>query len=239
MKQILSADRTLLTAQLEEALEGDLCPICLLARNNEYRQLDMLLYECINDPGTRRKLKRSRGLCVYHTYRLLEVGGYGSHAKIAILFKDLVDDMAQEVSKLSASRPKDIDMESDCPACIGLRQTETDFATIMVAYLADVERRTRYGRSFGLCMRHFNDVMARADRSLRQFLRDDQELRLRALSADLGEFVRKSVVQIEPFGAERDVWIRVLRLYAGALKPDERLECEQALPQKQEEPTSS
>mgnify|MGYP005862092349 CR=1 FL=1 len=238
MKELSSRDRTLLTAQLDEALERDICPICFLSRSNEYRQLDMLLYERINDLGARRKLKRSRGFCVYHTYRLLEVGGYGCHAKIAILFKDLVDDMAQEVGKLNTSRPKYIDMESDCPICAGLRQTEADFAIIMVAYLADAERRMRYGRSFGLCLRHFNDVMARADRSLRQFLRDDQELRLRALSADLGEFVRKSVVQVEPFGVERDVWIRALRLYAGTLKLDERLECEEALPQTQAEPVS-
>lgn len=235
MKELKTGDRTLLTAQLDEALERDLCPICFLARNNEYRQLDMLLYECINDLGTRRKLKRSRGLCVYHTYRLLEVGGYGSHAKIAILFKDLVDDMVHEVGTLNTSKPKYVDMDADCPICAGLRQTEADFATIMVTYLADAERRVRYGGSFGLCLRHFNDVMVRADRSLRQFLRDDQEFRLRALSSDLAEFVRKSVVQTEPFGAERDVWIRVLRLYAGTLKLDERLESEETLPQAQEE----
>jgi Arc/MetJ-type ribon-helix-helix transcriptional regulator len=38
------------------------------------------------------------------------------------------------------------------------------------------------------------------------------------LSADMSEFVRKSVVRTEPFGHERDVWIRVLCAYAGSLR---------------------
>ncbi len=213
-----AVDRNLLTAQLDDALDREGCPVCYLGRTAEYRYMDILLYECINDLGVRRTLQRSHGLCTFHTYRLLEVGGYGIHAKLAILYRDLVNTMAQEVRQAPTRRPGKLEMERDCPVCTALRQSENDYVELLPGYLRDDARRERYGHSHGLCMRHWGQVYEHADPTLRSFLRDDQALRLDALAADLGEFVRKSVVQSEPFGQERDVWIRALRTYAGALK---------------------
>jgi hypothetical protein len=55
-------------------------------------------------------------------------------------------------------------------------------------------------------------------------------------AANTVTFVRKSVVQVEPFGPERDVWIRVLRTDAGTLKLDVRLDRGEAAPDGQDEP---
>ncbi len=84
---MLQLHKSLLTAELEDALEQGICPICHLRGEMEYRSLDMFLYERVNDIAARRSIAENKGFCVYHTYRLLEVGGLGSHAKIAIIYK--------------------------------------------------------------------------------------------------------------------------------------------------------
>jgi len=74
----------------------------------------------------------------------------------------------------------------------------------------------------GLCLPHLREVYAHAAPGERALLRQMQAERLRALSEDLREFARKSAQVAqgvrEPFGPERDSWIRALRLYHGDLK---------------------
>jgi len=213
-------DKNILTAYLDDALERRLCPICYLGNEIEYRYFDMLLYERVNDPTTREELKQSHGFCLYHTYRLLEVGAYGVHAQVCIIYKDLVQAVAQEVSSLDEGQPAALRLEGPCPVCQTVAQTHQTYVDLLAKRLSKEATRNRYGRSAGLCMRHFLAVFDRADRPTRAFLRQNQLERLNALNAEVGEFIRKSVVKDEPFGKERDAWIRVLRMYAGVLKKE-------------------
>jgi hypothetical protein len=215
---LFKSQENILTAHLDDALEQEICPICFLGNEAEYRYLDTLLYEHINDGITRNELEKSRGFCTYHTHRLLEVGGYGVHAKVAIIYKDLVDAIADEVRTLDEGRACEIDMNANCPACRAIAEREHVFMGLLSTRLSKEAVRERYRRSPGLCMRHFFQVYDLSKRAPRAFLKADQLGRLSLLSGDLAEFIRKSVVQTEPFGDERDVWIRVIRFYAGTLK---------------------
>jgi hypothetical protein len=216
---LIGSKGNLLTAHLDEALEGALCPICALAADTEHRYLDLLLYERVNDGSSRRRLEAARGFCQPHTARLLEVGGLGCHAKIALLFRGLVLCEAQAVEALEERPVRNAAPSApDCPCCRAMARTEEIYLGLLSRRLGDAAFRERYAASHSLCLRHFQ-ALYRACRSLtRHFLREDQARRLRALAEDLGEFVRKTVVRTEPFGDERDSWIRVLRLYDGALK---------------------
>jgi hypothetical protein len=216
---LLGSKGNLLTAHLDEALEGSLCSICALAADTERRHLDLLLYERVNDGSARRRLEAARGFCQAHTALLLEVGGRGCHAKIALLYRGLVLCEAQAVETLE-ERPARTAAPSApaCSCCRAMARTQETYLGLLARRLGETGFRERYAASHSLCLRHF-EALYRASRPLtRRFLREDQARRLRALADDLGEFVRKSVVKTEPFGAERDAWIRVLRLYDGALK---------------------
>lgn len=211
----LEMSRTILTAHLDEALEQGICPICYLTSEAEYRYLDTLLYEKMNNGAIRAALARSRGFCRYHTYRLIEIGGYGTNVKLAILYKDLVHAMADEVNALKERGSQGQEAQEGCPACRIVADTERPHAHVLLASLRYEEGREAYQRSFGLCMPHFFGIYGAAPRETRAFLKEDQRARLEALADDLGEFIRKSVVKDEAFGAERDAWQRVIHQYAG------------------------
>ena len=217
---MFKSKENILTAHLEDALEQGICPICYLGNQAEYRYLDMLLYERINDRITRNDLERSRGFCTYHTYRLLEVGGYGVHAQVAIIYKDLTDAIAKEVRALDDGRASQIDMDTNCPVCRAIAEREGIFMGLLSTRLSKEAFRSKYQQSAGLCMPHFFRVFDLSKRAARAFLKENQLGRLNRLSAEAAEFIRKSVVKDEPFGEERDSWIRVIRLYAGTLKND-------------------
>ncbi|NLG50108.1 MAG: hypothetical protein GX552_08375 [Chloroflexi bacterium] len=215
---MLRLNKSLLTAYLEDAFERGICPICHLRGETEYRSLDMFLYERVNDISARRDIARSKGFCVYHTYRMLEVGGFGSHAKIAMIYKSVVDALVDEVALLDEKRAAHVDMDANCPICRTVAQTERSYVEVLANMLRHESVRPKYAQSAGLCMRHYYQVYDLSKPGVRLFLKQDQSRRLASLSDDLGEFIRKSVIKTEPFGEEKDSWIRVIRLCAGTLK---------------------
>lgn len=215
---MLGQGKNILTAHLEDALEQSICPLCYISTNAEHDYLDMLLYEQVNDLGAREQWRTSRGFCQYHTYRLIEVGGYGAHAKIAIIYKDLIDSIRREVQSLDERGNVPARMETDCPVCRNVAQKEQRFIEVLSSSLERPAWQDRYRQSAGLCMPHFYRVLAASKGATRVFLKVEQLRRLEALSWDVGEFIRKSVVKNEVFGSERDSWIRVIRTYAGTLK---------------------
>jgi len=210
--------RSILTVHLEDALEKGICPICFLCNEAEYRYLDLLLYESINDEGIRELLRKSRGFCTYHTYRMIEVGGYGIHAKLALLYRDLLNTAGREVEGIDPRAGRVTTPAVDCPTCRIIQDTVDRFAPVLARRLKDGHFREHYKRATGLCMRHFYPVFAASNGHTRTFLKEDQLERLRGLSAELAEFVRKGIERTEPFGEERDSWIRGVQLYAGRLK---------------------
>ena len=221
-EKVFGGERSLLIANLKEALDGKLCPICKLAGDAGRRYLDMLLHERVNDGGTRQQLARSHGFCALHTDLLLETGGYGCHAKIALLYKDQVDVLAEAMAQLPDKGDITGEMTSDCRVCRSVARTEALYTELLADRLRQEAIRASYRAGPALCLRHFCRVYDVAEPPVRTFLRESHAARLRGLSQDLAEFVRKSVSanqgDPEPFGAERDAWLRALRLYAGALR---------------------
>jgi len=155
MNSMMAQEKNILTAHLEDALAQGICPICHVGISAEHNYLDMLLYERVNDLGAREQLRQSHGFCQYHTYRLIEVGGYGVHAKIAIIYKDLIDAIAREVEALDESKGVPREMPIACAVCQTVVESELRFIELLSSLLDHPTWQDKYRHSAGLCMPHF------------------------------------------------------------------------------------
>ncbi|MGI6375054.1 MAG: DUF6062 family protein [Anaerolineae bacterium] len=221
MKRLFGGEKSLLIAQLLDALAGDICPVCARVAEAERRHLDLLLHDQVNDGRTRAMLAASRGFCPEHTALLLEVGGRGCHAKIALLYAAQVAALADEVERLPDQGGPNGALQTACPACANIARTERLYVELLAQRMAEPRFREALAAGPGLCLTHLRQVYALAAPRERALLRQMHASSLRALSRDLREFARKSAQVAqgirEPFGDERDAWIRALRLYHGDL----------------------
>lgn len=63
--------------ELKDNLEQDLYPICTLINKNIDRFIEGLLYESVNDIKIREDIKKSKGYCNYHAWKLESFGEPG------------------------------------------------------------------------------------------------------------------------------------------------------------------
>ena len=219
--RLFGGERSLLIAHIKEAMAGEVCPVCALAREAERRYLEMLLHERVNDEATREQLTQRHGFCPDHTGLLLAVGGYGCHAKVALLYQAQVQALTREVAEMPDSGRVNGELISECAVCATIARTEALYCELLAQRLNDERLRSAFQSGPTLCLRHFARTYDQARPAVRAFLRAHQRERPDRLAQELGEFVRKSVCacagETEPFGEERDAWLRALRLYDGAL----------------------
>jgi hypothetical protein len=109
-----------------------------------------------------------------------------------------------------------------CCLCRLLGDYERVLAWGLQRFLSDAHGDDRFRdlfrKSWGLCLPHFRMVLFRVeDDSTLDILIDVQRERMEALSGDLKEYLRKHDYRFahEPYGPERDSWIRAIALFAG------------------------
>lgn len=81
----------LTTIALENAFREPGCPLCHLRRRSEQRYLFGLLYENVNDGGTRANLVNSMGMCPAHAWALqaIELENWHDGLGTSIIYRDL------------------------------------------------------------------------------------------------------------------------------------------------------
>ncbi len=168
----------LVTLFLERALAQDGCAICRLLADEAHRSLWSLLWESINDPGIREKLRANLGYCAGHTWLLcqIETSEIGSFLGVAILFADLVREAAHRLDagqRLVAGRR--------CDQCRSDREAESTFITGLVRHLEDPAWAARWGPRLRLCLPHGRLALALAPGGVATHLRVGE----RAVLADL------------------------------------------------------
>jgi hypothetical protein len=218
------------------------CPFCRLSDKTVNSYLDGILYENVNDPGTRAQLQQSLGYCNKHAWRLPQ--NNGAALGVAIIYRDLLsrlmDDLktaryrsaarlfrraeeALDRSKSSSATEATVRAlapQAECPACAQRDLIEDIALLAMLDALArqDEGMQSALEASSGLCLVHLRRSLELCrDQSSFQFLTNFGQAKIAALLGELSEYVRKSDYRFSPegFGAEGDSWLRAIAVVVG------------------------
>jgi len=227
--------RTMSYYDLEEALRRTGCPVCASTSQAVDHYLDGLIYERVNDPGLRTRIRASRGFCQRHAWGLAR---HGAALGVAIMMRDALHVLQESLDRprpkvpswaerwmnrlLRRSRPEliyDLAPEALCPACAYEQEVET---RLMVTFLGNLEGRDglfdAYRGSSGFCVPHLRQTLSMAkERHAAEVIVNAQKVIWRRLEGQLCEQIRKSDFgyQDEPMGDEGASWLCSLEAVSG------------------------
>lgn len=224
--------------KLCEAFHQPGCPLCTLVERDSWRYLDALLYERVNDVGTREELRQSLGFCNWHAWQALAIsnGALG----LAIIYEDILGliieklRLAQNRWSISAANsfwskffPQEkarnsaeiFNEESSlCPACKHVQFFEEHYLKILLDYFGAEEFEKAFAASAGICCNHLQEAIKKFPDHQNLPLLIARQMQIYAgLRQELAEFIRKQDYQhrYEPAGNEIDSWKRVLEMVTG------------------------
>jgi hypothetical protein len=213
-------------------LEHPGCPVCRAVARHAARYLEGLLWESVNDPYLRPRLRAAHGFCREHALLALQValrhdGGQG----IAILYRDFLGHLRREAEESARGRAMffrrrdhvgDRNFESHviCSACKTVTGTALTYLGLLAHEASDSEiGRAAREQGRALCIPHLRDGM-RASRSeeerlrlLNIYVRADDEL-----SGHLSEYLRKRDYRFHAEGLTEDEatsWRRAIQRVVG------------------------
>ena len=196
------------------------CPLCRLRAGFVQRSLGSLLYENVNDPDIRERLRRSLGWCAQHA-SLLPGADQSPALGVAIITQDLVHLC---LSTLSNKHPeRGLTPTDACPACQYEAEVEDLLGWNVAAHLDRRELREALQASDGICVPHVRAILPRlGDKEARSFLLSLTRQKLQALDDRLGMLIRHHDYRFnqDPMDEEeRDSWMRALRMLSGIADP--------------------
>lgn len=216
---------------LEEVFAKPGCAVCLLLKRYDFRSLDALLYECVNDVLVRDMIRRLLGFCNYHSSVMEQIAtsvdrdllsASGASLGIGIIYLDLVETFTKQlkldptVYRASASSQMEREL---CPLCSRRGELEHAYLKTILQNIADSVFREKYSTSDGLCATHLITALRLQDSlvSTRERLVSIEIEHLERLAEELHEFIRKHDYRYskEGFGKEADSWLRALRKVSG------------------------
>lgn len=220
---------------LRDAMAQPGCPVCFLVERNSFRFLDALLYERVNDVGTREGLRKSLGFCNWHAWKCLEVPN--APLGLGIIHQDLLGQILQRSNRIQRSFPMHIPFlrrllskgkakkalpplrpGHSCPACQSVRFFEKMYLEILLDYITEEDFEDQFSRSSGICFPHLTIAIEKypEHRNLRLVIQR-QMSKWESLQGELADFIRKHDYEHihEPRGAESDSWKRALEMLVG------------------------
>lgn len=227
--------RTMSYYDLGEALNHQGCPVCRLTTRAIDRYLDGLIYERVNDPGLRSRIRLSRGFCQRHAWGLVR---HGAALGVAIMMRDVLHTLQKGLDRprpralswagrwmsrlLRGGRPKlcdDLAPEALCPACAHEQEVET---RLIMTFIENLEGKDglldAYRGSSGFCAPHLMQALSTTkERHAIELIVEAQKVIWCRLEGQLSEQIRKSDFchQDEPMGAEGASWLCSLEAVSG------------------------
>ena len=221
---------------LHDALVLSGCPVCRLKAAYTERLLDNLLYEKVNDPGLRARIRQARGFCHEHAWGLVRESAV---LGVSIILRDVLHEVLRIMSAarfrtsptLSFRRVQEaLDLEQPraataelvaqlgpqepCPICVYAGEMEEACLSALRDNLLDEDGLlAAYRSSDGLCLPHFRQVLTGVDSETTfRALVDAQQAIWSRLEQQLGESIRKSDYRFssEPVGDEAGAWRRAI-----------------------------
>ncbi len=210
---------------LLDALAQPECPICGLLRKAVELSIGSLLYENVNDIGTRQALSHSCGFCAKHAWQVRQHGDPLAHA---ILY---TDQLAAVLKKGKARWPEPLnslksvlsslepaDKNARCPLCALQMESEQAYLEAIAEYLSDKEFVGAFHDSYGLCRPHFQRfAQLKCGDDIKKVVCHRFLDTAQALLQELSEIKRKADYRFshEEMGTERDAWLRSVSYWVG------------------------
>lgn len=213
---------------LRDAFQQPGCAVCTLAEKDSLRYLDALLYERVNDVGTRVRLREALGFCNWHAWKALEVRNCA--LGLGIIYEDLLQRIADRISKVQDSipspsrarlllkrfRPRKAALGHPhsrptpcCPACQHVRFFEKIYLEVLLDFIAEADFERRFNHSSGICFPHLVEAIQNypQHKNLPLLIKKQVE-KVDFLRKEVAEFVRKQDYKYaaEPRGPEIDSW---------------------------------
>jgi len=224
--------------KLCEALSQPGCPICTLVERDSWRYLDALLYERVNDVGTRKELRKSLGFCNWHAWQSLEISNCA--LGLAIIYEDILGLIIEKLCEAQKHFPipvassfwfkvfakKETENSSEisksksafCPVCRHVQLFEEHYLAILLDHFGEEEFLSAFAASAGICFNHLQEALKKfPDHKNLPLLISRQTEIYEVLRQELAEFIRKQDYQHrhELMGKEIDSWKRVLEMVTG------------------------
>jgi hypothetical protein len=240
--------RTASYYDLRDALSQPGCPVCRLMARDTERYLDGLLWESVNDPGVRHKLREALGFCHQHAWQLNRAG---ASLGVAILMHDVLGSVLGAMESAHFQAPPALSLRRahesldsgqpaaatadlvarltarvECAACIHVGQMEQIYLSSLNEHLLGEDGLlAAYEVSDGLCLPHFRRALiSLREEAVFHALLAAQRTVWGRLVEHLSEFIRKNDARFrdEPWGDERDAWLRALGALTGARRDEAR-----------------
>jgi hypothetical protein len=220
-----------------DALAKPGCAVCRIMEETSVNYLNTLFYEQVTDVEVRRKLRRTRGLCNWHSWW---AGKMTSAALgISIIAKDLIEEECTRLAELEhrppwrrltdliqAQLPRRATLvylrawraRAICPVCQVAVEHEQHALETLLNFIDEAEFARHYEGSTGLCLPHTARATELAPSHPKLgYFSAMQRGKYTGLTAELEEFCRKHDYRFthEAWGAEADAWQRALETLAG------------------------
>lgn len=224
------ADKDVLYHELLEALQGEGCAVCRLARKASDSYIRALIYEGVTDVKLREALRNARGLCHLHGWRM--VGRRGSVLGTAIIYRDVINTLVKALeARPAAARlfgrgqpelSRALAASEDCPACLLERDAERRAVKILLNHLGDSAIAEAYQQAGGICLPHFQLALGQGSQSAGVTLAGWQAQAWAQLRDDLDELIRKHDYRFRSETVtddEADSWERAVAAVVGEAEP--------------------
>ncbi len=206
---------------MQEALSGELCPVCALMPEEVSAYIGRLLWTLEHDVTLCEELTRSRGFCNRHGWQVYDVDMAGSNGRTMAMFYfyllELVTPALRETLRISSMRsagrakwwklPEWMQQErnalsafasysgikswASCPVCRVEADAERRRVWELVQGFQNPECRSRYSASPGLCLHHLRHALALSNAEGRIVLLAKARDRVTNLLFLLGEYSRR------------------------------------------------
>jgi hypothetical protein len=213
------------------------CAVCRIVEEASTSYLDTLFYEQVADVAVRRKLRLSRGLCNWHSWRVKDIptAAFG----VAIIAQDLLEEerarLADLQPRLRWPRPGKLFRAQlarqsllkylrgwlerhPCSACQAVAEHERHALETLVNFIHEEQFARHFEASFGVCLPHLVKTAAgHASHPDLRILIELQRGKHAQLVADLQELCRKHDYRYshQAWSLESDAWLRAIEVLAG------------------------
>jgi len=184
-------------SELLDVFKKDGCPICNLNRLNVDSYFSSILYECVNDPGVRKKLRDSLGYCRKHSIQFIQfVESSYNRFGASIIIADVASEVIKELNRLSNLSLKDLKKVKasyhKCPACIYMQSHEYIYYSEIISNLENDDFLSEFLKSGGLCQIHLLELIKIIKNPhIRNKIIENQKLKLSEFIKDMNVFVKK------------------------------------------------